>query len=71
MSLQKLYGKKSEISGCNTSPQKENPWPKANYRPVSVLPTISKIFEKISEKQLNHYIQNHVSPSFCGYRKVL
>ena len=27
-----------------------------NYRPVSVLPTVSKIFEQIMEKQITDYI---------------
>ena len=48
---------------------KKNPLDKTSYRPVSDLPTISKIFEKLMEKQLNHYIQNHLSPYLCGYRK--
>ena len=50
--------------------KKKNPLGKINYRPVSVLPAISKIFEKLMEKQLNHYMQNHLSPYLCGYRKA-
>ena len=42
---------------------------KTNYGPVSVLLTIWKIFEKVVAKQLNHYIENHLSPHLCGYRK--
>ena len=34
----------------------KNPLDKINYRPVSVLSTISEIFEKPMEKQLNYYI---------------
>lgn len=37
--------------------KKKNPLDKINYRPVSVLSTISEIFEKPMEKQLNHYIK--------------
>ena len=40
-----------------------------NYRPVSVLPTVSKIFEKIIQKQLGEYIEKYLSPFLCGYRK--
>ena len=40
-----------------------------NYRPVSVLPTVSKIFEKIMQKQFNEYIEKYLSPFLCGYRK--
>ena len=40
-----------------------------NYRPVSVLPTVSKIFERIMQKQITDYIGKFLSPFFCGYRK--
>ena len=37
--------------------KKKNPLDTINYRPVSVLSTISEIFEKPMGKQLNHYIK--------------
>ena len=40
-----------------------------NYRPVSVLPAISKIYERVIQKQLLKYIDNHLSKYLCGYRK--
>ena len=40
-----------------------------NYRPVSVLPTVSKIFERIMQKQLTTFIEPHLSTFLCGYRK--
>ena len=40
-----------------------------NYRPVSVLPIISKIFERIIDKQTDAYINKILSPFLCGYRK--
>ena len=49
--------------------KKKDPLNKANYRPVSVLPSISKIFEKLMQKQINGYIYNFLSPYLCGYRK--
>ena len=42
---------------------------KQNYRPISVLPSISKIFEKLIQKQINGYINNFLSPYLSGYRK--
>ena len=42
---------------------------KENYRPVSILPIISKIFEKILSKQLYIYFQNILSKFQCGFRK--
>ena len=42
---------------------------KKNYRPVSVLDTISKLFEKLINKQFVTYIEQHLSQYLCGYRK--
>ena len=49
--------------------KKKNPLHKVNYRPVSVLPSISKVFEKLMQKQISGYINNYLSPYLCGYRK--
>ena len=38
--------------------KKKDPLNKESYRPVSVLPSISKIFEKLMQKQINDYISN-------------
>ena len=35
--------------------KKKDPLNKENYRPVSVLLSISKIFEKLMQKQINGY----------------
>ncbi len=40
-----------------------------NYRPVSILPVVSKIFERIMQKQMNIFVENRLSPYLCGYRK--
>ena len=49
--------------------RKDNPFDKKNYRTVSVLPAISKIYEKLMQRQINDYIANHLSPYLCGYRR--
>ena len=49
--------------------KKKDPMNKMNYRPVSVLPSVSKRFEKLMQNQLVKYIENHLSPHLCGYRK--
>ena len=36
-----------------------------NYRPVSVLPILSKIYERIIQKQILEYIGKHLSPHLC------
>ena len=40
-----------------------------NYRPVSVLKVVYKIYERIMQKQILEYIGKHLSPHLCGYRK--
>ena len=40
-----------------------------NYRPVSVLPSTSKIFERIMQDQMSGFISGKLSPYLCGYRK--
>ena len=40
-----------------------------NYRPVSVLPVVSKVFERIIQKQMLDHIENNLSTKLCGYRK--
>ena len=39
-----------------------------NYRPVIALPTISKIFERIMQKQVADYIGKFISPFLCEHR---
>ena len=40
-----------------------------NCRPISVLPVVSKIYERIMQKQIVEYIDKHLSPHLYGYRK--
>ena len=40
-----------------------------NYRPISVLPTVSKVFERLMHDQITTYMDAHLSKHICGYRK--
>ena len=42
---------------------------KANFRPISILPTISKIYERLVAKQLNMFMEKKLSKYLCGFRK--
>ena len=43
---------------------------KENYRPItSILPVVSKIVERIMEKQIKSFVEKHLSPLLYGYRK--
>ena len=77
--LQKIWN--SEILGkqyllqnlklADISPvfKKKNPTLAENDGPVNVLPTVSKVFERIIQKQLSIHIERFLSPYLCGYRK--
>ena len=43
-----------------------------NYRPISILPTVSKLLEKAVHTQLYDYLSQHkiLSPYQCGFRKA-
>ena len=49
--------------------KKNNPLEKENYRPAGVLPVVSKILERIMQKQVTLFRQKVLSPYLCGYRK--
>ena len=49
--------------------RKEDPNNKANYRPISLLPIISKIFERVFFEQIEKFSKKILSPKLCGLRK--
>ena len=42
---------------------------KNNYRPVSILPVLSKLFERLIKKQLSEFFYSILSKFQCGFRK--
>ena len=50
--------------------KKLDPSDKASYRPVSLLPLLSKVFEKIIHDQLYEYLENLLSKILCGFQKT-
>ena len=42
---------------------------KKNYRPITVLSVISKLFEKIMDEQTDAFMNEKLSKYLCGYRK--
>ena len=42
---------------------------KDNYRHISILPNVSKIFEKCMFRQASQYVDNFLSKHHCGFRK--
>ena len=42
---------------------------KEHYRPISILPIISKILERNMSEQISKFIDNNLSPYLSGFRK--
>ena len=50
--------------------KKEDPLKKENYRPVSLLPPVSKVFERVIYKQINSSMNDKLSKYITGFRKA-
>ena len=50
--------------------KKLDPTDKTNFRPVMVLPLLSKVFEKIMCDQLYEYAETFLNKLLCGFRKA-
>ena len=61
----------SELKYANVSTlfKKGDSTNKENYRPISILPSISKIFERLIFQQMTTYVSSLLSPYLCGFRK--
>ena len=56
----------ADITPLHKKGRKDN---KENYRPVSILPTLSKIFERILFEQISGFFDNFLSEKQCGFEK--
>ena len=82
--ISKLSFRPVSVEQVNVAPvfKKEDPLDKSNYRPVSILPLLSKVYEKVIYNQLSDYSDNvlnvvserHIArnmhcSSYCSHRK--
>ena len=58
--------KLADITPLPKKGRKDN---KQNYRPLSILPALSKIFERILFEQMSGFFDNFLSEQQCGFRK--
>ena len=49
--------------------KRNDPTDKKSYRPISVLPATSKVYERLMQAQIIDFISEKLSPFLCGYRK--
>ena len=50
--------------------KKKNDLGKENYRPVSVLSYVTKVFERIIYQQIENFMKDKLSNLLTGFRKV-
>ena len=66
-----LFSKLPEKCNYNTSSYKGAKASKDNYRPVSILSNIFKIYERLMFKQISEYFEAILSKFQCDFRKGL
>ena len=78
-----LYHNFNNSLSCSTFPtamkyaevtpihKKDDKTDKENYRPISILPNLSKVYERLTCNQIYLYFQTIFSKFQCGFRKGL
>ena len=58
----------TELKVADVGPvfKKDDPLKTKNYRPVSVLPIVSKIFERLLHEQMSLLVDRFLSPYLCS-----
>ena len=67
--LTSSFPTKLKVADVNPVFKKDDPLKMKNYRPVSVLPVVPKIFERILHKQMSLHVDRFLLPYLCGYSK--
>ena len=47
--------------------KKDDKTDKENYRPINILPTLSKVYERVIYIQMHPYFDKHFSKFQCGF----
>ena len=50
--------------------KKDDPFDKKNYRPVSILPLLSKVYKRVIYEQTSYYFEPFFNETLCGFRKA-
>ena len=63
------FPKELKIADITGILKKQDLLDKTNYRPISILPTVSKIFQRILFNQPQRFSNKFLSPLLCGFSK--
>ena len=58
--------KRAQVTPLN---KKNDPMKNSNFRPVSILTSISKLYEKVISEQLSQYFEDIFEKYLCAFRK--
>ena len=64
-----LFPNELKLADVWTVFKKDDDLNKEKYRPVSILSHMSKVFERIFYKQIDHFMTSRFSLFLCGFRK--
>ena len=67
--IQKCFSNNLKLAYVTPVFKKQNASLLKNYTSVSVLLVVSKIYERVMQKQILEYIDKHLSLDLCGYRR--
>ena len=56
------FSDKLKVADVTPIFKKDDPQKSKNYRPVSVLPAVSKVFERLLHKQMSLHVEEYQSP---------
>ena len=59
-----------KIANITPAHKKDEPTDKENYRPMSVLLLLSKVFEKLLYDRLSEYLEKYLNTLLRGFRKA-
>ena len=63
-----LFPNKLKLGDASPVFKKDDDLNKKSYRPASILSHMSKVFERIFYKQIDHFMTSKFSPFLCGFR---
>ena len=66
---QSVFASKLKLANITPFHKKNSKSSKENYRPVSILSNIYKVYEKFMFKQMSEYFESFLSKYQCGFRK--
>ena len=69
--LKGLFPDSLKLANITPVHRKDEPTDKENYRPVSVLPLLSKIFERLIYDQLNEYLDQYLKVYYVVLGKLI